>query len=213
MKKIICILLVLLMVSGCGASEKETLYDKYEDIIVALENNNFDVAIGSINGMKIQKMKEEAGDINDYLVEVDINENNFDDYFELVVFSDTNAFGEETNDTRFGYKSKAYDDGLIIYKMDDGMVVEMLEQEFTMSEDLDSLLMFGRTWSNTPIDELSIERTGRIVGGKISFIKAEYISKYEIGEQSNPGEQVVEFNIELLNGETIIRYGNTIYPY
>lgn len=82
MKKILCIMLVLLVLSGCETSEKEVLYDKYKTIIDALENDNFEGAHESINNIKDEKMKEEANKF-DELVDKETGGISFNDVLEI----------------------------------------------------------------------------------------------------------------------------------
>ena len=64
MKKFLAFALVLVMclaITSCGASEKEELYDKYEKVIEALEDKDYEEAVGEIYEL-YQKDEEETED-------------------------------------------------------------------------------------------------------------------------------------------------------
>lgn len=156
-----------------------------------------------------QKKEEASGEIDDYLVTVDLNSENFEDYFEFVTIPKYNGFGEIVKDcTVFGVKSKKYDDGLIVYSMDD-ITVEYTYSGNSGDTDLKSLLYFGNeSWSS-----VNISYGGRITDGKVTFIKQEYVEEYDIPEKKKPDEFAVTTFIQLKNGESISRTLQPEYPY
>ncbi len=68
MKKIIAFVLICVMclgITSCGASEEEKLYEKYEDIISALEKGKYDKAIEKINKLEEKEDKKDKEDDED----------------------------------------------------------------------------------------------------------------------------------------------------
>ncbi len=86
----------------------------YESVVTNMQNENYDAVIAEANEKKTEKMKEEAGDIEDYLVTVELTSENFEEYFEIVSAQHHNAFGENIKLCTWFIRSLSYDD-LIIY--------------------------------------------------------------------------------------------------
>lgn len=228
MKKRILITLLLglsIGIIGCGnsssttettaesttAEESET--SEYADLIEMLDNDDFDSAIDYVTNLKTEKMKEEVGDIADYLVTIDINDNNFSDYFECVKIQLHNSFGEPDNQMiGFGLKSKAYDDGLILYDVT-GVNVELMLADSPTDYDLASLLSCGCSYGGGyTIDELPISFS-RTTGGTVTFIKSEYVDSYELEDFKETRPDYKNAVITLKNGETLSRLTQPDYLY
>ena len=94
-----------------GPSEKEVLFDKYEDIINALEAEDYDSAIDSITSMKPVPTPEPV-------TKVEITLDNYKDYFDLITEigyenDEKDAYGNVTYRDRFTFlqlKDKYYCD-------------------------------------------------------------------------------------------------------
>ena len=204
-------------------SEEEQLFVKYEGIIRALENNDYDRALSSISQLKKEYMAANCGNINDYLVTVEITPENFDEYFEFVSFHGKNAFGEQDDKRVYiGLRSKKYDDGLLLYGLDDRQYSDDITIEFFCDflgsdpkyDKLCSLVMFGYSVSSSNLIPASISlKSGRISGSRITFIKKEYVESYEIEPVSSPEKTVSGATITLINGEIIHRVVNPDFPY
>ena len=88
------------IVSEPSLEELEELpekYKKYEDILSYLEEEKYDDAITIINEKKNEALKEKYGEIEEYLVTIELTPDNFDEYFEFVKDRSKNAFGEDGN--------------------------------------------------------------------------------------------------------------------
>lgn len=165
-------------------SEEEQLFGKYEDIIRALESGDYDGAVSTIEQLKTEANIRQYGDINDYLVTVELTPENFDEYFEFVTTPTFNDFGEQNDYLKLGLRSKKYDEGLILYGVDDLQYCDTFAIEYTADysyEDysdtdttqwrLASFLSFS-TLGGSNIKVTSI-RIDRIAGSKLTFIKKE----------------------------------------
>lgn len=60
----------------------------------------------SIDAMKAEALLQEYGNIEDYLVTVELTPENFDEYFEFVTIPSQNAFGEPDDTIWYGLRSK-----------------------------------------------------------------------------------------------------------
>jgi hypothetical protein len=210
---------------GNQTAESEDLLVKYGTIIEALENNDYDGAVSSITSLKEEYLAETAGDINDYLVTVELTPENFNDYFEFVTIPGQNAFGERSDTLWVGVRSKKYDEGLILYDIEgaehcDDITIEFItdlteSQEANTSQmRLAELLSFlsGFGGYGTEKDSLSYELS-RIAGSKLTYIKKEYIDSYEIPPVSSPDLHSTESTVVLKNGESFNLWVNPDYPY
>ena len=195
--------------------EKAELLTKYEALLNLLETENYQGAESYIHNLVLQQKKESAGEMEDYLVTVDLNSDNFEDYFELVVLPEYNSFGEATGDFYYGFRSKMYDEGLIIYDMDEiALEVEYTdsyapEDPYKMEGSLNELLTFNHGISK----DTTVKYAGRITDGTITFIKQEYVDEYVIPELESPSDRGALGTVKLLNGETISRFVVPDYPY
>lgn len=192
--------------------EKAAILEKYPELISSLESEDYQSAESYVHELLIQQKKEAAGDIEDYLVTVDLNSENFEDFFEFETVPRNNAFGEPEDSMGIGVKSKKYDEGLIVYSLDD-ITVEYTFNSFDSEYDLKELLSFGLSSSFTADDDNVLSYTGRITNGTVTYIKQEYVEDYPVSELKKPDDWAVETTIQLKNGETINRYLYPEYPY
>lgn len=196
------------------AVPKETAntLEKHSKLISYLESEDYQSAETYVHELVIQQKKEAAGDINDYLVKVNLDSKNFEEYFEFVTVPRYNAFGEPDENIGIGVKSKKYDEGLIVYSLDD-ITVENIFNSFNSENKLQSLLSFGTSFSFYPDDDNVLSYSGRITDGTVTFIKQEYVEDYPIPELKKPDDYYAETTIQLKNGEIITRYLYPEYPY
>ena len=188
--------------------EKADILEKYPELIAYLESENYQSAEAYIHELSLQKKKEAADDIEEYLVPVDLTSENFEDYFEFVTPPKFNAFGEPDGHY-VGLKSKKYDEGLVVYSFDD-ITVEFSAESSTSDFTIDALLSFGIGGLDNVKD---VSYAGRITDGKVTFIKKEYVENYSIPESEKPDMKIVEAEVQLKNGEEIFRYIHPDYPY
>ena len=193
--------------------EKADILEKYPELISYLESEDYQSAEAYVHDLVLQQKKEAAGDIEDYLVTVDLNSENFDDYFEFTTIPSFTVFGEPDG-FLFAVKSKEYENGLIIYSMDEIAVeLSILDEELSEQDHLKDLLSL--TVTSVFRNQVSSEQVhvGRVGDGKITFIKQEYVEEYPIPEPKTPDVNCIETTIKLKNGEQITRYINPANPY
>lgn len=193
----------------------------YDVIISDLETDNYDGAKAKIDQLQKDRMAANAGDINDYLVTIDLNSENFDDYFEFVSMPMYNAFGElKPGASAFGVKSKKYEEGLVIYSVDN-ITVEYVTKNTSQPEldawpgdsKLNELLEFSNSFGSSEDADFEFEYNGRITEGKVVYIKSEYVDSYETVERAAPDDFADEAIITLCNGEKIVRSIQKDLPY
>lgn len=192
--------------------EKADILEKYPELISYLKSEDYQSAETYVHELVLQQKKEAAGDIEDYLVTVDLNSENFEDYFEFKTVPMVNAFGETKSGEWYGLKSKKYDEGLIVYSLDPISVECILNSE-TSVDRLDDLLLFCVGYERDDGAEEAPSFSGRITEGKVTYIKQEYIEDYTIPEQKTYDFANVDAEIRLKNGDTIKRNVNPAYPY
>ena len=191
-------------------NEHLTSLAPYESIITNMQAENYDAVIVEAETKKTEKMKEEAGDIEDYLVTVELTSENINDYFELIDIPRMNSFGEQVGDSIFqGLRSLQYEKGYIIYKIDP-ITVEYYCDGITSAVEgkLESLLSFGGVGGNW-----HVQHTGRVVPGMVTYINKEYVESYEVPERTTLDQMNVRATIILKNGELISRSVCPEYPY
>ena len=202
-------------------SSEEQLYEKYADIISSLEEENYDNAIDIINEKKTEANKEKYGDIEEYLVTVELTPDNFDEYFEFVTSVHYTAFGTEDL-FLYGLKSKMYDSGLIIYDLNNAEYNDDIAIGYKwsmgdvahsdgVSDYLRNLLRIGNGMNIMYKDLFKAEPLGKIAGTKLTFIEKDYVESYEIDSRS--ADLLGNTTITLKNGEIIKRQTNPDFPY
>ena len=150
---------------------------KYQELIDYLEAGDYDSAIEYIQNLKVENGQSLPEDLTDYLLEVEITEDNFSDYFEIVNEPIKNAFGEDDPDqTRTFFASKMYDQGYYIYQMDDIPV----EADIWNYEDANTWVTTIGQYHMTDTAQHSREnfKEGKVIRvgtGKVVYIKKEAV--------------------------------------
>ena len=203
--------------------------ERYPEIADALDAGDYDGAIAAITEMKTEAMAQEAGDINDDLVTVEITPENFDEYFDVYTVPVNNAFGEFEYSCWY-LRSRKYDEGLILYGLDDADYCDTISVEFVIRstvdsgyeqlaepiiDELGSMLDSGGvlelSWD--PSVAFSLESISRMTGSKLTFVRSEYVESIELEERDKPDMSSTE-TITLKNGETFTYYyPRGGYPY
>ena len=242
MKKLSALLLTstlfLAPLCGCAQTSTQTQPDqaqsdkRYDDVIADLEEEDYDGAIATITEMKKEAQAKAHADMEEYLVTVELTKENFDEYFEWVTIPRINAFGEQEG-ARWGLRSKKYDDGLILYGLDDQNYCDSITLKYTVTmhypsgsdwsdqenTDLSTLLCIQRGCSGDAGEEVSVDVNSldRIAGSRLTFIKKEFIESYDIELAEHPDDPVDSFfasaTITLKNGETFYSAIARDYPY
>lgn len=237
----LCICLSLSLVA-CGASqpadtqpseeevvEEATVVEgRYPEIADALDAGDYDGAIAAITEMKTEAMAQQAGDINDYLVTVELTPENFDEFFELYTMQFHNAFGEYYSSGCL-LRSLKYDEGLILYGLYDEEFCDAISFECVIGARTDSgterqmessiyrLSFFLDTPEGVPgLDEdpsvvYFIGPISRMTGSKITYVRSEFVESVSIEDN---GDQYTTEIVTLKNGETFsYQYPTGGYPY
>lgn len=172
---------------------------------------------------------EEVEPIENYLVKVELTPENFFDYFEWECVHCLDDWGDMTDVLHITLKSKAYDDGLIMYDCPyDEVMFEYKEPDFKSiytdtvyqyfiadwgaghrgygdCSDDDGFNEEEQTCIYGNIHPISYYEMGR-VKGTITYVKAEYIDHIEKEvEDKEAGYDVFEEKIYLKNGEVLER--------
>lgn len=176
-------------------------------------------------GEKSQKV----GPIEDYLVKVELTPENFDDYFEWEFVHWLDDWGGMTKQGSIALRSKAYDDGLIIYECPDDVKFEYKAPYWQDWEDFSTVELndyfypagYENDWAGKNIlcddgfnreektciygniHPISCYEIGR-VKGTITYVKAEYIDHIEEKEhrETNICKEYIA-DIYLKNGEKL----------
>ncbi len=213
MKRVIGITFIavsMLSLIGCVKISENSQISDLQKQVADLQEQVSDLQ-AEVDSLKETGEKDDASDdkiseIDDYLVTVEINNDNFLDYFELVTEKAYNAFGEEENYIRCGVKSKAYEDGLILYDCD-SITVEYEISDTSghphkIENSLMSLLSITDSYtSGGDFDAYTISFV-RTTSGKATFVKKEYAASYEVESQADESTA----KITLKNGEILARY-------
>lgn len=226
--RIICIAMVCLCAFLCscgqapaqpaGPSQDEQLYEKYKDIISDLEGQNYDLAID-----KIKQMKKDAapsdGNIEDYLLEVNLTGDNFYDYFEFEKIACRDMYGDETGSFMLGLRSKMFDKGYVLcnyYDRDycDSIYFELKNESHVIKDaSLIEMLSFSSIGFDSGYFYEGIGISGRVAGTKLTFVSKDFVESYEIAEIKDLAKVTTEAEITLKNG---LKFGYLIspdYPY
>ena len=197
--------------AACDA-QQETL-DKYSDIIGAMDTEDYATAMSIISEKQIAKEIAEKGDIEEYLVTVELTVDNFDDYFEWKSFYNLNSFGEDMEESVTCVPvSKVYDEGLILYDTDVKIgytfSFSFLSSGRTHSESVEETREWSRSWlpsigcGSSQGTKFLLEKcqvdVNRVLG-TVTFVKSDYVTDYELGEIQDGASQTAL--ITLVNGE------------
>lgn len=190
------------------SAEDAAIIEKYPELFEYLKNDDLGSAEAYIRGLREEQDKD-LGELEEYLVTVEINNDNFLDYFEPVIVPYKDAF-DELVFMSVGVRSKMYDEDLIIYEHDN-ISYEMDVDGMRVVQNLTEGLMI---WHAIGSDE---SMTGqnctfkRVIPGKVTFVKGDYIDHKESHEFERLGWLKEE--IWLKNGEQFWHTGNKDYPY
>ena len=194
-------------------SELKDKYDKYVDIIENLESDNFELAVNLVEEKKFEKAKKEKGDIDKYLVTVEINNDNVSDYFDIEAFNTYNDFGEIEKDSYvIMVVSKAYDKGLVLYDGDISIgYTSKIVGTYIVDDDVEQFLGMNSYIQSGGFEiepdkcEFNITRAK----GTVTFVKSEYVFSYDLKEgekSSTKGNLDSHMLVVLYNGEKIDRF-------
>lgn len=222
MKRIISILLAiatLLTLTACGKKDSGKVQTSSK-------------GEATIQSPAKETKSEEVEPIENYLVKVELTPENFYDYFEWELVHYPDEWGDMTESLHITLKSKAYDDGLIMYGLPRDVQFEFKRpssSDFSThdlveffnpndcaglggySEDADVDDGFNeeeKTCTYGNIHPISCYEIGR-VKGTITFVKAEYIDHIEKGDKGwkQVNFEMYETYIYLKNGEMLKRWG------
>lgn len=153
---------------------------KYQELYDLLEAGQYDEAISFIQDLKAADAPALPEDLSDYLLEIEITEENFNDYFDIQYYYLLNDFGERSDSIRAVFTSKMYDQGYYLYEMDDIPI----EFAFIRDEGLDSrteTLDENIFSSGMPVTQESEWKLVRLKPGKAVFIKKEAVQAIDEG--------------------------------
>ena len=198
MKKILVTLLLGLMFISYTHMITDAEEYKYQELYDYLEAGDYDSAITYIQNLKVDNAPSLPEDLSEYLLEVEITEDNFDDYFEWTVVHPLNAFGEEDANVTWGdFASKMYAEGYYLYQIDDIPVEYRIGDWNSASKVLKIDNLGGTTQSGPGMSkECEIIRTGI---GHAVYIRKDAVTIREL-EDSRPGGWITF--------ELIIKHGN-----
>lgn len=138
---------------------------------------------------------------------VELNNDTFEQYFEIVTFTPKNEFGEEEDYDEYFLKSKLYDDGYIILNTDEELEDIAVGINFNSSSygehefisNLDSLLDFS---SYVPVySDNSTSTFSRVTDSQLKILPLDCVKSYERDEDIDNC-----YNIEFINGYKMTRY-------
>lgn len=196
--------------------------DQHADLISAVDREEYEQAMLIIEEKQLDKLLAEKGDIEEFLITVELTPENFDEYFEWKTFYNLNSFGESMeNEISFVLSSKAYDQDLILYDTDAKLGFTATAKmtgsygsttdSFNSTGDLTPGYLCGTGWSASEEVSFDLENcfveTTR-VEGTVTFVKEEYVADYKLSEMDTNSYQNAD--ITLVNGEHIsrsIRFG------
>ena len=191
--------------------------DQHADLISAVDREEYEQAMLIIEEEQLDKLQAEKGDIEDYLITVELTPENFDEYFEWKFFYELNSFGEPMEyHTTYFVTSKVYDQGFVLYDADVKIgytaTIKFTDPYGTTIDSssstgkLDAGSLAGSGWSAYEgccfdLENCFVETTR--VEGTVTFIKEEYVADYKLSEMdTNPYQNA---DITLVNGEHISR--------
>ena len=193
----------------------DQMYEKYHEIIDKLESEDYDDVLAIVEKLKKEKTAKEAGDIADHMLTVDLNSDNFSDYFEIMTVPCYNGFGElESNKVALCARSKKYDEGYYIYSLDSIAVAYTRNDNENVFDAQLSSLLSGYFWSGSLNPEtIEFSYAGKITDGKIVFISKDFVDSYVIQERDLPSNEADHATMTLKNGDEINRAIQKDYPY
>ena len=135
---------------------------------------------------------------------VELNNDTFEQYFEIVTFTPKNEFGEDLDDISYFLKSKLYDDGYIILNTDEELrdISVGIDDNSLLGEyisDLAGLLGYGCL--GTPTMYEPTYTFSRVTDSQLKILPLDYVKSYERDEDIDG-----RYNIEFINGYKMTRY-------
>lgn len=135
---------------------------------------------------------------------VELNNDTFEQYFEIVTFTPKNEFGEELDDISYFLKSKLYDDGYVILNTDEELrdISVGIDDNSLLGEyisDLVGLLSYGCL--GTPTMYEPTYTFSRVTDSQLEILPLDYVKSYERDE-----DIYGQYNIEFINGYEMTRY-------
>ena len=175
--------------------------------MVACSSNGGSASDTSKNSVSYEGTYEELLEMAET---VELNNDTFEQYFEIVTFTPKNEFGEEEDCVGYFLKSKLYDDGYVILNTDDELediavgindvgIDNCIFGEYI--SDLSSLLDYG---GSNLFDTMGSDLTfafSRVTDSQLKILPLDYVKSYERDEDIDG-----RHNIEFINGYKMTRY-------
>lgn len=195
----------------------QSTMDAHADLIAAMDAEDYERAMGIISEKQIAKQLAEKGNIEDYLVTVELTPENFEDYFAWKAFYNLDAFGEPMEHfMSVVAASKVYDQGLILYDTNVKIGLTFTFSSTDSGRTYTDTIHETRDWSQNNIFGSAISSSEGVVfdldnyamevtrvEGTITFVKEEYVTSYAISESETKSSESAE--ITLVNGEQLFR--------
>lgn len=142
---------------------------------------------------------------------VELNNDTFEQYFEIVSYIPKNEFGEEEDCVGYFLKSKLYDDGYVILNTDDELrdiavgINDVGIDNYICGEyisDLSSLLDYGGSnlFGTMGSEDLTLTFS-RVTDSQLKILPLDYVKSYERDEDIDG-----RYNIEFINGYKMTRF-------
>ena len=171
--------------------------------MVACSSNGGSASDTSKNSVSYEGTYEELIEMAET---VELNNDTFEQYFEIVSYIPKNEFGEEEDGNCYFLKSKLYDDGYIILNTDEELSDIAVGTNFNSSygeqeciSSLYSLLDSGSyvsLYSDNPTFTFS-----RVIDSQLKILSLDYVKSYEQDEDIDDW-----YNIEFINGYKMTRF-------
>lgn len=181
--------------------------DTHSEYLQPLMEEEYDVVLERLEKKQADKKKAAAEMIEPYLVTVELTMDNFDDYFEWKWQTVTSDKGEDV--PVYYLASKAYEQGLILYKSD-AVIGVAVQIEYgghaNIVTDPSSLFhdrsLYSIGSANDPSRVLAIGSYR--VEGTVTFVKAEAVTDYRVSESAS-SEAYGYADVYLIGGESLVR--------
>lgn len=153
--------------------------------------------------------------IENHVKEIEITQDNIFDYFEICEVDVLDEKGQKINNSfGYGFKSKLYGEGYVIYNFDPIYIYFESGTNKTWSKyELEGLVtmingQIGNSDFLNTVDKL-YENLVEVYPGKITVVEKSYIESYEI----DSSKKYLNATIKLKNGEIIERTVNPAFLY
>lgn len=136
---------------------------------------------------------------------VELNNDTFEQYFEIVSYIPKNEFGEEEDRVNYFLKSKLYDDGYIILNTDEELrdIAVGIDMSSIYGEDISNLCgLLG--YGGGVIHMMGFDPTftfSRVIDSQLKILPLDYVKSYERDEDTDG-----MYNIEFVNGYEMTRF-------